>query len=203
MKGRKFKKWQIILGVVLILGVIGSFLPDTPEDEPTEASSQQEQQDQPKEEEKPVDVSNLELSDEKYINEIKNVDSSYIKDVKIDGSNVIVTLEDSGTWGEKSLVKDTATRGVDIFRKAFENKNAQKVTLQTVTPLTDNYGKESEEKTVVIIWNRETSDKVDYDNFKDIVYSDFTKLYGVSDSYAIHPGIFAKLDDKIKATLQR
>ncbi|EML6500533.1 TPA: hypothetical protein ACP6IR_002617 [Clostridioides difficile] len=196
---RKFKKWQVILGVVLVMGIIGSFLPDPPEEEPTEASNQQEQP----EEEKPVDVSNLELSDEKYLSEIKNVDNSSIRDVKIDGSNVIVTLEDLGAWGEKSLVKDTATIGVDIFRKAFENKNAQKVTLQTVTLLTDEYGKESEDKTVVIIWNRETSDKVDYDNFKDLVYSDFTKLYGISDSYAIHPGIFAKLDNKTKATLQR
>lgn len=190
----KNKKWLIIGAIVVVLGIIGMFVDDDIEETPQTTP----QVSQNNNEDKVVDVSNLELSDSKYEDAIKSV-NKYIEDVKVDGNKVIVSFkEDMPILSEKSLVKEMSIDGVDIFQKAFENKKANIVELVARTKFIDNYGKEEVKEAVNIVWTREISDKVDYSNYKNLLYQDYTKLYMISESFTIHPGIWNELDQKDK-----
>lgn len=186
----KSKKWLIIGAVIVCLGIIGMFVGDDTEETP--------QVSQTNNEDEVIDVSNLELSDSKYEDAIKSV-NKYIGEVKVDGSKIIVCFkEDMPILSEKSLVKEMALDGVDIFQKAFENKRANSVELVARTKFTDSYGKEEVKDAVNIVWTREINDKVDYSNYKNLLYQDYTKLYMISESFTIHPGIWNALDQKDK-----
>ena len=190
----KNKKWLIIGAIVVGLGIIGMFVDDDIEETPqtTPQVSQNNNEDEV------IDVSNLELSDVKYEDAIKSI-NKYIGEVKVDGSKVIVSFkEDMPILSEKSLVEEMAIDGVDIFQKAFENKKANTVELLARTKFIDSYGKEEVKDAVKIVWTREISDKVDYSNYKNLLYQDYAKLYMIAESFTIHPGIWNELDQKDK-----
>lgn len=195
MDKRKLKKWGIIFCVICVLWVIGTI---------SEKNDKSVEADAPTTEEtvvekpKNVDVSNLELSDEDYINAIKDTDK-FIGDVKVEGDKVTILFKDDmPILSEKSLVKDMAINGVDTFQKAFENSKANTVELIARSKFTDSYGNEEVKNAVNVTWNREISDKVDYSNYKNLLYQDFTKLYMISEKFSIHPAIWNKLDQEDK-----
>lgn len=191
MDKRKFKKWGIILVVLFVLGVIGTITQN-------EESNVESAQNQESEKNKDVDVSNLELSDEKYINAIKGT-NKYIDNVKIDGNKITVLFKDDmPILSEKSLVKDMAINGVDTFQKAFENSKANTVELVARSKFADSSGNEEVKDAVNVTWNREISDKVDYSNYKDLLHQDYTKLYMISEKFSIHPSIWNQLDQEDK-----
>lgn len=190
----KNKKWLIIGAVVVVLGVIGMFVGDDTEETPqtTPEVSQNNKEDEV------VDVSNLELSDAKYTDTIKSV-NKYIGEVKVDGDKVTVRFkEDMPILSEKNLVEKMATDGVDIFQKAFENTKANTVELVARTKFTDAAGKEEVKDAVNIVWTRAINDEIDYSNYKNLLYQDYTKLYMIAESFTIHPGIWNELDKKDK-----
>ena len=191
MDKRKFKKWGIILVVLFILGVIGTITQN-------EESNVKSAQNQESEKNKDVDISNLELSDEKYINAIKGT-NKYIDNIKIDGNKITVLFKDDmPILSEKSLVKDMAINGVDTFQEAFENSKANTVELVARSKFTDAYGNEEVKDAVNVTWNKEISDKVDYSNYKDLLHKDYTKLYMISEKFSIHPSIWNQLDQEDK-----
>lgn len=190
----KNKRWLIIGAVIVGLGIIGMFVGDNTEETPqtTPEVSQGNKEDEV------VDVSDLELSDAKYADAIKSV-NKYIGEVKVDGDKVTVTFkEDMPILSEKSLVEKMAIDGVDIFQKAFENTKANTVELVTRTKFTDSTGKEEVKDAVNIVWTRAISDEIDYSNYKNLLYQDYTKLYMIAESFTIHPGIWNELDQKDK-----
>ncbi len=190
----KMKKWGIGIGIFVVLGVIGSFLPESEvEDKPVPVSKEESNT--------VVDVSDLNLKDENYIKAIKSVNKD-INTVEINENMVSIYFkEDMGVWDEKSLVKDMAIDGAKIFEKVFENKNANEATLIFKTNFTDAYGKENLNDAINITWSRETSDKVNYDNYENILYQDYTKFYMISDKFSIHPGIANELDPEEKSSM--
>lgn len=192
----KAKKIGIGIGVFVVLGIIGSFLPDSKEEKNSTPPKQEVAAES--ENKETVDVSNLELTDEKYITAIKSTNKD-IGEVNIEGDKVTVIFkEDMAIWDEKSLVKDMSIDGVDIFKKAFENTKVNTVEIIVRTAFTDSYGKEEVQDAINITWTRETSDKVDYGNYKNVLYSDYTKLYMISDGFTIHPVIWKELDQNDK-----
>ena len=190
----KNKKWIIIGVIVVVLGIIGMFTDDDTEETPQTA----QEAFQNNKEDEVVDVSNLELSDAKYTDAIKSI-NKYIGEVKVVGDKVTVSFKDDmPILSEKNLVEKMAIDGIDIFQKAFENTKANTVELICKTKFNDSYGKENVRNAINIVWTRETNDNIDYSNYKNLLYQDYTKLYMISESFAIHPTIWSKLEQKDK-----
>lgn len=186
----KNKKWLIIGAVILVLAIVGSFIKDDPKEENNKEVTQKKNED--------IDVSNLELSDSKYIGAIKS-SNKYIGDVKVDGDKVTVIFKDDmPILNEKNMVKKFAIDGVDVFQKAFENTKAKNVELIARTKFTNNEGKEEVKDAINVMWTREISDNTDYSKYKDILYKDYTKFYMMSESFTIHPAIWGQLDQEDK-----
>lgn len=190
----KNKKLIIIGSIVIGLGIIGMFAGNDIE----ETTQTTQEVSKTNKEDKIVDVSNLELSDTKYTNAIKSV-NKYIGEVKVNGDKVTVIFKDDmPILNEKSLVEKMSTDGVDIFQKTFENKNVNKVELVAKAKFADNTGKEEIKDAITIVWNRTINDEIDYSNYKNLLYQDYTKLYMIAESFTIHPGIWNELDQKDK-----
>ena len=89
-----------------------------------------------------------------------------------------------------------ATGAVDVFAVAFIPPSVKVVEVVAMVEMTDKYGNSKSEEGVTIALPRGEWEQVkDPAAFKDRIILDPTILYGIADSYQIHPGIYKNADD--------
>lgn len=91
------------------------------------------------------------------------------------------------------LLKKAASTIVAYSEILSKNKNVDKFILEFDENFEDEYGKSSENLAVWMEYNKTTMDKIDYSNFKESIYGDYTKAYKIADSYKIATGVYNKL----------
>lgn len=92
-------------------------------------------------------------------------------------------------WDDKSLVKETARTAVEVMEKLFKNPKVGLVSVWVETEFTDQYGKSSVENAVKVGLERATADKIEWENFKDLVLLDYNRLLDIADAKYIHPAV--------------
>ncbi|MFD6439364.1 hypothetical protein ACFWDG_06030 [Peribacillus sp. NPDC060186] len=123
---------------------------------------------------------------------IADVDKVEIKD----GAVKVSFSADKTYWDETDIVSSTARQGLPLMEMLFKNKDVKTVEIVAPTNMLDDKGNEEVSEVVKVKWDRATSEEINYENFGDMLYADFTRFYNESDSYFIHPGVFGKIKEK-------
>lgn len=85
-----------------------------------------------------------------------------VKSVKFDDGIVFIDINTNAHIGSKStLLKDAA----QVMEPISKIKKVKSIQLRFFAPLTDQYGKQTNDKVMFINMNRETLDKIEWKNF--------------------------------------
>jgi len=98
-------------------------------------------------------------------------------------------------WNETDYAEMMGATIISYSEQLFKNNNVSQVRIIGYTAFTDEYGNEEEEAAVRISWDKETAQKVDYENFYDLVLTDYTRSYKLANNYYIHPAIHKNLNN--------
>lgn len=96
---------------------------------------------------------------------------------------------------ETALAKMAASTIVNYGEILSRNKNIDKFILEFDEDFEDEYGKSSEELAIWMEYSRETMGKINYSNFKESIYGDYTRAYKIADSYKVVPPVYNKLKE--------
>jgi len=110
-----------------------------------------------------------------------------------DRKNVRIRYYCDNIWDTRHFVSMATRTDVAIMYNLFKNPKLNKLTLESATEFTDKYGNSKTENGLTVTFNRATAEKINYENFKDMVSADNMALFRVADSYDIHPGILTEL----------
>ena len=99
------------------------------------------------------------------------------------GKSVTITLN-----GDDNLTNNLTKKGLQmnsnpVFKSAFKNKEVNCVIVAWQLPLSDPYGKTSDEVVMRIKLTRDTFNKIDWNNF------DFQNYPTIADDYFEHPAL--------------
>jgi hypothetical protein len=96
-------------------------------------------------------------------------------------------------WDSNNFMVRSATVDTEIIYNLFKNPNVNKLILESSVNFTDKYGNEYQDIGLNVTFNRETAQKINYDNFIPSLMSDYNKLLNIAESYKINPGIVKNL----------
>ena len=119
-------------------------------------------------------------------------------DYSMDTGRVLAKYDtvDESFWDEDAFIRQMATGAVDVFAVAFIPPSVKVVEVVAMVEMTDKYGNSKSEEGVTIALPRGEWEQVkDPAAFKDRIILDPTILYGIADSYQIHPGIYKNAGD--------
>ena len=121
-----------------------------------------------------------------------------LKEIKINDdipNDVYVLLSyKPEAWDEKQAVRLTADTLVTASEKLFNNPIITRVWVTTLGNFTDQYGKSYEAVAVRFGLNKETAQKINWKEFKDMVFVDYNALLRIADEKYISPSILNKLN---------
>ncbi|WP_102345932.1 hypothetical protein [Bacillus sp. Marseille-P3661] len=127
--------------------------------------------------------------EERIINEINeklgertNEDKKRVVKVEF-GEFSKVTLNGDETFSNKDLKLNMLSDTADVFQIIFKNEEVNKVMVGIQTTFVDEYGKEYDQDGVRVVLNRETYDKIVWENFNVENYEN------VAESLYIHPAV--------------
>lgn len=109
------------------------------------------------------------------------------------GKTVTITFKPQ-VGGETDLAKTMASTIVNYAEILSKNKNVDKFIVEFDEDFEDENGKDSEGLAIWMEYDKTTMGKIDYDNFKESIYGDYTRAYNIADSYKIANGIYNKLE---------
>lgn len=116
-----------------------------------------------------------------------------LKEIKINDdipNDVYVLLSyKPEAWDEKEVVRLTADTLVVASERLFNNSKITRVWVTTLENFTDQYGKSNEAVAVRFGLNKETAQKINWKEFKDMVFVDYNALLNIADEQYIHPAI--------------
>lgn len=123
---------------------------------------------------------------------------SNISSSRVEGDVLVLSFKQETFWSENSLAESFARDSVKILETISENENFSTFAFERDAELVDGYGNERDETVLEISYNRSTIDKINFDNFKDIVLLDPYKAYALSDGYFIHVAIYKNLKEDFR-----
>jgi hypothetical protein len=104
--------------------------------------------------------------------------------VKVEyGEFTKVTLNGDESFSNKDLKSNLLSDTADVFQIIFKNEEVNKAMVGIQTTFVDEYGKESDEDGVRVVLNRDTYDKIVWENF------DVENYENVAESLYIHPAV--------------
>lgn len=110
-----------------------------------------------------------------------------------DGKNVRIRYFCDNIWDTRHFLSMATRTDLAIMYNLFKNPKLNKLTLESATEFSDKYGNSKTENGLTVTFNRATAEKINYENFKDMVSADNMALLRASDSYNIHPAILKEL----------
>ena len=216
-KNQVWKKWWFwaIVAVIAIAWIVN--FANNDESQPTATNQQEEQgQEQVEEEqqepEQQVAWPDVELNEESVKEALKSVNDAAVVQIDDDTLKKIEIVDNTGTqdqqdkivnvyvdpgivWDETDYARKMANSIVAYSELLFQHPDVSMLRLWGSTTFVDQYGNEKEETAVRIEWDRETAEKVNYSNFKNIVISDYGRAYEIASNYYIHPGLYKNLKE--------
>jgi len=124
----------------------------------------------------------------KEIVEVKIVENLGTDDVT-DDNIVIVTYKPSSVWDEKHTVSTTADTMVAVSEKLFKHPQVGMVRVTTQGDFTDQYGNTKTENAVRFGLQRTTVEKINWENFKKMVFIDYNSLIDIADEQWMHAAV--------------
>jgi len=118
----------------------------------------------------------------------------------VNGENITVTSSESdgGFLDEKTLIQiDTTGDVVKVMPILFANPNVNEVTLTREIQFSNGYGQTSMGPAVNITMSRDTYNKINWSQWKDVPNMYYQNIYNVADSYYITPIIYNKLPSDV------
>lgn len=131
-------------------------------------------------------VSENEVSEIKVSNLMVNADKPNEKMIE-------VRFKPISNWDEKNLMTKATGTTVEVAKRLFTNPNVGLVTVIFDGEFTDSYGKKNIGQAVRIALKRETADKIQWEQFRDMVLTDYTKLLDIADTKFVHSAISKNL----------
>ncbi|NLV28080.1 MAG: tetratricopeptide repeat protein [Methanomicrobiales archaeon] len=96
-------------------------------------------------------------------------------------------------WDAKHFMTIACSMDTRIAYNMFKNPQIERLILETEIPLEDKYGNEKREVGLIVIIDRKTSDKINYEKFPMRVTGDYNTLLNVATDYEISPSIKSDL----------
>jgi hypothetical protein len=118
-----------------------------------------------------------------------NDDSSNDPNKKI----VKVRYDCGMAWDSKQFMIRSTIVDLEIIYNLFKNPNVNKLVLESTANFTDKYGNDNQDIGLSVTFNRETAQKINYDNFIHSIPPYYQKLLDIAESYKIHPGVLKNL----------
>lgn len=131
-------------------------------------------------------VSENEIAEIKVSNYLVNPDKPNEKMIE-------VKFKPVSNWDEKHLMTKATGTTVEVARRLFANPNVGLVTVIFDGEFTDNYGKKEVGQAIRLALKRETADKIQWEQFRDMVLNDYKKLLDIADTKFIHASISKNL----------
>jgi len=180
----------ILIIVIIVIGITVSISPELNVETSQEAklADEESQRTMSIAEKKPKEPSNWEEHTNKSL-EILLKDSDITKIEK--GVPGYISLNfDSDSWDENESVFRTSRKAAKWMKKLFSIKGVNRVWVQLDGTFTDQNGQSKKEKAVAISINKETADKIDWNNVND---SNRAGLFRVAEETYIHPAIMTNI----------
>lgn len=124
---------------------------------------------------------------EKEITQVEVLDNAGTEDVP-DDKVVHAYFKPKSVWDEKHTLGMTAGTAVAVMKRLFVHPKITSVTVWVEGDFIDKYGKSSTETAVRVGLDKPTADKIEWENFRDMVLVDYNKLFDIADTY-VHPAI--------------
>lgn len=116
--------------------------------------------------------------------------------VKLDNVSVQVTDDfvlvkaDTGGFSAKQMMSRSCQYGLEVAHKIYEVcPELNRAGFMFMETYLDPKGNESEGKSLSFDLNREKFKGVNFDNFRGMVISDYTKLWNIAEDVYIHPAV--------------
>ena len=103
--------------------------------------------------------------------------------------NIIIKVSPWDTWNTEMFVHGTADTAAEAFSLLFSNPTVERVYYWQNQKFIDSYGNEEISKAVAFDMRNETANKINWDNFKTLMQSDYKSLFNVADDTYIHPAL--------------
>jgi len=123
---------------------------------------------------------------------VQIIDFGGTEDIK-DDKIVFLTYQPKSVLNEKDFLRSSANTLVEVSEKLFQNPKVGMVRVWTEGSFSDQYGKQETIPAVKLGLSRKTADKIQWDNFKDLVQVDYNKLLDIADEKTIHPAVAKSL----------
>ena len=106
-----------------------------------------------------------------------------------DDKIVFITYKPEALLDEKHLVRKSADTLITVSEKLFKHPKVGLVRVWTQGEFTDPYGQTTTENAVKLGLSRKTAEKINCENFKDLVLVDYNKLLDIADENSIYPAV--------------
>lgn len=197
MKKPIYKKWWFWLLVVLVVGAIGNIGAEEeqaqPKDEPAVATPEKKAEAPEKvepetpEENKKVEEPKIEepKTPKEIIEPVATKSFSKVNEVSYNKESGALSIKAIGKDNlSNSWIKDGIMIGiVDTAEQTSKLNDVNSLEFDILLPLVDQYGNEKDGSVVKVTLNKETLQKINFDNFK------IDNLKNIADSYWEHPAL--------------
>lgn len=141
------------------------------------------------------EISRVEVAD--YFPDEYDVSEELFKEAEGGSVDKIVTIyyKPGITWNEKDLLRKTVDTTVKASKRLFSNQRLGFLTIVTEGDFTDQYGNTETRDAVKVGLSKETVSKINWENFEDMVYVDYKKLFEIADSQYLHPSVQRTLEE--------
>jgi len=141
----------------------------------------------------------LSIFEEKIRKEVDNIFLRNLSSVSVtpynSGFKIKITYGPQRLWkSAKEYLKTTSFSAVENFDRFFTKyDNVTSVVVNSLTVFLDKYGNKIIKTGVMIRIDRETAEKINWNNFKGLILNNWKHLYDVADEFWIHPIILLDL----------
>ena len=206
-----FKKWWFwVIAVLLFFYILGSSNKDktavsdnsykptvTSTQTPTPTATPTATPEPTKVPEK-VEFSTLEVTKENIDLAVKGIigeDNYKGCDITVENNMTIVDVffNPGFVWDETDLVNQTARNAVNAMEILFTNPGIDKIWFWAETAMIDAKGNESDVNVVNVALTKENAADINWPKFKEMVVTDYQKLFNIADDSFINPNIAKNL----------
>lgn len=117
------------------------------------------------------------------IGEKNNQEKDYIDIVEVENSNLKIVLNGSDNFSSNMIKGNMLMKSVDILKEIENEMKYQTISVNWKYPLIDTYGNKNDEVVLSFVLNRETLNKINWENF------DYNNFKSVSTNYYEHPAL--------------
>jgi len=135
-----------------------------------------------------ADLEDISVMSEDEITQVKIVENAGTEDIP-DDKVVYAYFRPKSVWDEKDILNMTAGTAVAVMRRLFVHPKITSITVWVEGDFTDQYGKTETATAARVGLDKSTANKIDWDNFRDMVLVDYNKLFDIADTQYIHPAI--------------